>query len=302
MYRKPSRRRDPDRLRSLLLLAGAAPLLMAAALPPEHPSPDRNPWASSPASSTNGAWRSELAQLGTPVSDAELGEMRGKYITPDAVSFFGISMLTSWQDQNGVTTVARLTFNVDFLVPPGGSAPVPTIMVDWMREGDPDMDVRGTSNGYVAFAVTPDQVLPIGALNTLQGAGQANVVAGADNVVGNTLRFAVVPRTALPAMTGNGQSPITNSLNLSFPDGDRLQFRVGDNQIGLIMTGNQGLDSTMQTVGGDLGQMLQQTVLNSDRNNVFNSASIIFGMNDSVRNLDQINADSALSAMKGFGF
>ena len=285
MFRNPScRRRDPDRRVSLLLLATAAPFLMAAA--PMNGS----------------AWRSELAQLGTPVSDAELGEMRGKFITPDSVSFFGVSMLTSWQDQNGVTTVARLAFNVDFLVQPGGSNPAPTITVDWMREGDPDMDVRGTSNGYVAFAVTPDQVVPIGALNTLQGAGQANVVAGADNVVGNTLRFAVVPRNALPATTGTGQSPITNSLNLSFPDGDRLQFRVGDNQIGLIMTGNQGLDSTMQTVGGDLGQMMQQTILNSDRNNVFNSASIIFGVNDSVRNLDQVNADGALSAMKGFGF
>ena len=72
MFRNPScRRRDPDRRVSLLLLATAAPFLMAAA--PMNGS----------------AWRSELAQLGTPVSDAELGEMRGKFITPDSVSFFG---------------------------------------------------------------------------------------------------------------------------------------------------------------------------------------------------------------------
>lgn len=128
---------------SLLLLATAAPFLMAAA--PMNGS----------------AWRSELAQLRHAGIRCRIGR-DAREIHRRSVSFFGVSMLTSWQDQNGVTTVARLAFNVDFLVQPGGSNPVPTITVDWMREGDPDMDVRGLSNGYVAFTVTPDQVVPMG--------------------------------------------------------------------------------------------------------------------------------------------
>ena len=306
MPRNTSRKAFPGRRERLaVLLCAAAPLLMAATLPYESVFMDDDPlWSASAEASraSASAWRPELERLGPPLADSELGEMRGKYITPDAVSFFGISMLTSWQDQNGVTTVARLAFNVDFLTPPGSASPVPTVLVDWVREGDPGMDVKGVSDGYVALAIGPDQVMPIGALDTLQGAGQANVIAGADNVVGNTLRIAIVPRNAVPEMNSAGLTPVTSSTNLAFDDGDKLQFRLGDNQIGLIMTGNQGRDSTMQSVGGDLGQMLQQTILNSDRNNVFNTSSIVFGVGDSVRNLEQVNADSALSAMKGFGF
>ena len=46
-------------------------------------------------------------------------------------------------------------------------------------------------------------------------------------------------------------------------DGDQLQFLLENNQIGIVMTGGQGLDSSMQALGGDIGQMLQQTMLNT---------------------------------------
>ena len=304
-----SRKTMRRRAASVLLLSASAPLLMAA-LPYERVLIDDDlPIASTrltlggiPQSPVIPTWRPAMDKLGTRLADAELGEMRGKYITPDAVSFFGISMLTSWQDQNGVTTVARLAFNVEFTQPPGSSQAVPQVLVNWVREGDPGMDVRGVSDGYVALTSSPDQVLPVGALDTLNGAGQVNVIAGADNAVGNTMRIAIVPRSAVTDMGTSGMSPLAATQNHTFDDGDQLQFRVADNQIGLVMTGARGADSTMQMVGGDLGQMLQQTILNSDQNHVLNSTSIVFGVNTSVRNLDQINADGALSAMKGFGF
>lgn len=232
------------------------------------------------------------------VEDSDLGEMRGKFVRPEAVSFFGITMLTSWQDESGVTTLARLVFNVDFLSPQNGN-PVPQLMIAWSREGDPAMDVAENHEGYAPY-LSAEQVLPVGGLGSFNGAAQANIIAGADNRVLNGLQIALVPSSAVPAMSGGGLQPASGTTNLAFSDGDQLQFRVADNQVGIVMSGNNGLDSSMQLMGGDIGQALQQTILNSDQNNIANSSSIIFGI-DTLSGLNILRAQEALSAMKGHG-
>lgn len=246
--------------------------------------------------------QAEIAPAAMRIPDPELGMMRGKFISPDAVSYFGISMLTSWQDEQGITTAAQLAFTVDFMNGEGSGTGAPQLMVGWVRDGgDPAMDVAGVPDGYVAIIGNAGQVMPVGALDTLRGAGQANLIAGADNSSRNSLQFMVVPHDGVPDMTAGDLQPINATTSHSFDDGDQLQFRLGSNEIGLVLTGNNGLDSTMQTAGGDLGRMLQQTVLNSDSNNVLNSTAITFGV-DTLQNFEQVRADGALMTMKGFGF
>lgn len=242
---------------------------------------------------------SGLEGLGVALSDEELSEMRGKYATPDEVSFFGISLTTSWQDEMGVTTMARLVFNVDFLTGEDGS-PLTTLLVGWSREGDPSMDITDTHQGYVPVLV-PGQVLPIGNLESFDGAAQANVIAGADNVAANGLQIAIVPASSLPQLSTDGLQPITGSQHYGFVDGDQLSFEIGENSLGLAMIGNNGLDSSIQALGGDVGQMLQQTMLNSDSNAVFNNATMIFGL-DTLESPSSVNAQEALSVMQGNGF
>lgn len=241
-----------------------------------------------------------ILDLAQRLDDDELAEMHGKFVSPDAVSFFGITMLTSWQDESGVTTLARLVFNVDFLNASNGGQPVPQVMIAWSREGDPSMDVTGTHDGYVPY-ISPEQVLPIGGLDSFHGAAQANVIAGADNRALNGLQMMIVPASALPALADGGLQPTAGSTSHAFADGDELLFRIADNQIGLVMTGNGGLDTSTQVVGGDMGQLLQQTILNSDRNIVSNTTSIIFGI-DQLNSLNIVRAEEAMSAMKGHGY
>lgn len=290
MFAARYRMRPRSGIRFLAALL-ASPLLIAATLPYET----LDDAGSAPRGMPN------LAALGAPVADEELGEMRGKFITADAVSYFGISMLTSWQDSAGITTLARLAFSIDFLVPSGGGPAVPRLFVSWAREGDPNMDVAGTSDGYVAVATSPDQVIPIGALDTTAGAAQVNVIAGADNLSRNGMQIAIVPRSSLGEMNTQGMQEITSTLGMGFADGDGLQFRLGDNELALVMTGNNGSDSTLQSIGGELGRMLQQTMLNSDNNSVMNNASIVFGIGEQVQNMGPVSASGAMSVLKGFG-
>lgn len=244
----------------------------------------------------------DLSALGDarPMDDADLADMRGKFVTPQSVSFFGITMLTSWQDASGVTTLARLLFSVDFLPRSNGGSPVPQLMIAWSREGDPAMDVTDMHEGYVPY-IPPQDALGVGALDTFAGAAQVNIIAGADNRTVNGMQVMIVPSSVVPALSGAGLSALDGPADIAFADGDTLTFRVADNQLGFVMTGNNGSDSASQLAGGDIGQILQQTILNSDSNMVENRASVIFGV-DALQNQQVVRVQEALSAMKGHGF
>jgi hypothetical protein len=244
----------------------------------------------------------DLSALGgaQPVADDELADLRGKFVTPQSVSFFGITMLTSWQDASGVTTLARLVFSVDFLPRGEGGAPVPQLMIGWAREGDPAMDVTDMHDGYAPY-IPPQDTLGIGGLDSFSGAAQANVIAGADNRALNGMQVMIVPSSAIPGLSGGGLSQVNGPADIAFADGDTLHFRMADNQIGIVMTGNGGQDSASQLAGGDIGQLLQQTILSSDSNMIENRASVIFGV-DALQNQQVVRVQEALSAMKGHGF
>lgn len=244
---------------------------------------------------------STTALLGTPITDPELDAIRGKFIRPDSISYFGISMLTSWQDESGITTIARLVFNVDFLNAGNGGNPVPQLMIGWVREGDPAMDVTDSHTGYTPL-ITAQQIVPVGGLGTTQGAAQANIIAGADNLAHNNMQIALVPTSQIAAFEQAGLTAIDASTGFSFADGDRLDFRLGRNEIGLSLSGNNDSDSALQNVGGDFGRILQQTMINSDGNSVLNNSTIIIGADMSAASFDAVRATEALSAMKGYGF
>lgn len=243
----------------------------------------------------------ELDQAGERLPDDELAQIRGKFIKPDSISFFGISMITSWQDEAGVTTVARLVFNVDFLANDPNGKPVPSLMVGWVRDGDPALDVSASHPGYTPLMLTQG-VAPVGGLDGTSGAAQANIIAGADNAASNSLQIALVPQSSVEAFGAEGLTSISETSTQGFADGDQLEFRLGANEIGLILTGNQGTDSALQSVGGDFGRILQQTVLNSDGNAVLNNTAVIIGADLGAAGFDAVRATEALSAMKGHGF
>ncbi len=242
-----------------------------------------------------------LEALGPPIDDKELGDVRGKFIQRGEVSFFGISMITSWQDASGVTTTARLMFNVSFLDNGNGEDPAPQLLVGWSREGDPAMDVTDSHAGYTPV-ITAQQVLPVGELGNTQGAAQANIIAGADNSTINGLQIALVPTSELTEFKSDGLTSITETTGRGFADGDALEFRIGANELALALTGNNGSDSTLQSVGGDLGRVLQQTTINSDGNLISNSAAIIIGTDIGSTDFSAVRATEALSVMRGHGF
>jgi len=154
---------------------------------------------------------------------------------------------------------------------------------------------------YTPF-ITVRQVLPVGGLGTTQGAAQANIIAGADNSARNSLRIALVPTSQIAQFDQTGLTAIDASTGFSFANGDQLQFRLGPNELGLALSGNQGGDTALQNIGGDFGRLLQQTMINSDGNTVINNSAIIIGTDMTAASFDAVRATGALSVMKGYGF
>lgn len=246
---------------------------------------------------------SGLEAVGAKLSDEALAEMRGKFITPEAISYFGIQMTTSWQGADGITTTANLLFNVGFTNGAGGSG-TPQLLISWTREGDPSLDVasfgESAQGGYVAL-IGSNGLVPVSSLNGVDGVFQSNVIAGADNQSRNAMTIAVVPVALVAQQQPSGMQEVSGSVTQGFSDGDRIDFIVGAPGVGLGLTSGQGADSVRQGVDSVLGRIAQETVLNSNNNDVMNVTSVVIGV-DTTRQLDTIRVDQAISAMKMNGF
>lgn len=246
---------------------------------------------------------SGLEGRGAVVSDAELGEMRGKFITPNAVSYFGLTLQTSWQGSDGVTTQATILFNVDFA---SGSG-TPHMLIGWSREcegcGDPAMDVNAfgpaARDDYVAITTASGE-MPIGGLGSVQGVAQSQNINGTDNQVHNNMRIAVVPIGSVAmAVNKAGLTEVTAGSSKSFEDGDLVRFILEPGEIALALS--DGNNMVRQGVSSDLNQAGQHVLLASNMNRITNFMGITVGI-DELRQLDRVRVDSALSVMKGRGF
>lgn len=239
------------------------------------------------------ATSSGLEAHGTQVDDATLGQMRGKFILPSNITYFGVSMETSLQRPDGITTAATVQLTVD--LPNGASAAGATahLLVGWNHDGDSSMDVAGTPAGATLVSI------PAG-LESIQGAVQSQQIAGSGNNVANAMSIAIMPGSSITAPPGTGLTEVTAGETHSFTNGDTLQIVADKNQLGIVVSG--GADQVRQMVDGAIGQAAQNVILNSSGNNVSNAMGITIGYDPSQAAAQAATIQSDLSALKGWSF
>jgi hypothetical protein len=242
---------------------------------------------------------SGLEGLGTPVSDQALDGMRGKFVAPTGVSYFGILMSSSWLGNDGITTSATLLLSIDFAAAAAGSSSgMPVVMISWSRQcpscGDTSMDVSGFTpgaDGYVA--------IPVGGLNTVNGVVQDQQIAGSDNKSINTMSIEIVP-SGSPNLNVSGMTALApGGQSQTFKDGDTLQFNYSNHQLGLAITDQNG--ALQQSVNGNLGQAAQNILIGGNNITALNSMSLMIGL-DSTSTAQRLSVQSTLTSMKGLGF
>ena len=255
--------------------------------------------ASEPARASVAEMPSGVELDGVRLSDAELATQRGKFITPDSITYFGISMISSWQGPDGITTTANLLLRVDFSA--GGGQAQPQILVGWSRDGDKALDLNTFSNtaapGYVTVSATGG-ISPLVAANS-SGVVQSNVLSGDDSHTLNGMTIAVVPASSIDKTATAGLTPVTSNQTSTFANGDRLQFALGGGTLGLLI-GN-GNNVAQQRVDNQLSQASQSIAVSGGGYSAFNLMAITIG-SDISHNPTQINVEQMMMSRANLGF
>jgi hypothetical protein len=234
------------------------------------------------------------------VSDEELGDMRGRYIEPESVNFFGIELASSWQTADGLVLTATLQFEADF--DNGQPEALPKVLASYQHDmngvDDPGLEIGGITAQFTAQG-----------LSTVNGAVQANQIAGDGNDSANLLRIRVGDYNADSAGFSHydNETYITQSVVKTFQDGSAIEFTVEPNSIGVaiqgpdIQPGQPSESLVAQNINGTVAnQIAQQVQLMGDANAVYNTLDVVIGV-DQLQTT-QAAVENAMSVIKGWGY
>lgn len=214
------------------------------------------------------------------ISDAELAQLRGRYVLPDRVIHFGVTMSTFWQNNAGQAIGAMVSLRVD------GQAQ-PSLYVSYLDQpGDGNPVVPGSG-----------QVIGGNGLAQVQGVSQSVRSAGDYNDALNDLSISV-SRNGDDFSVPVGQA-WSGSTQFSNAAGSvQITTHAGGLQLALDAAG-QGL--AQQQIGG--GNVLQQASINSSLNSVRNLAALNVALRDRPLNVDLANCTwEQLRALRPTGY
>ncbi|SJZ97610.1 hypothetical protein [Novilysobacter spongiicola] len=193
----------------------------------------------------------------TEIPDAELNLMRGRYtVGHNEVAWFGVSMISTWQDAAGQTLQSTMTLGMDF----SGS-------------GAPELSFTPTVSITAADAPLP--VTADGVQRSVDGSGLANAsglvqsvqVAGDGNLANNLTQLNVRDGDAPAAGTG-----AATAGSASTSAGSAVASASFDGSAAQVMLQIQGQGAVRQWIGsGSLGQTIQLT---SDNQQVSNRMQV----------------------------
>lgn len=198
-----------------------------------------------------------LSQI-TEISDADLGQMRGKYVAPGQVMYFGVEMVTQWIAASGelISASGNLEVNLAGSNPQVGFRPIITV-----EQYAPTADSTNYGSEVVSGGAGLQNVN--GVVQNIQVAGVSN---GISNNVGLNVKFS---SSAPPSDSSlKDKSPNISAIT---PNGSIAS--VGLTQSGLrvsVAVPNQGQALQQIRNGSNGGQLLQSVQLAGNLNQIQN--------------------------------
>lgn len=231
------------------------------------------------------------------ISDAELGGMRGRFVSANSVMYFGVEMLTQWVTPQGESLSVGLNMSVNLPPQPQVSFQ-PTVTITQrvsMEVLDGGSPVAGpaASGGSVAG----------GGVENVVGIVQNIQVAGDANQVNNDVDMALEQGAVMMPEPQTGSTPITGAgtLELISGSGTVTTLKVNEGSFGYAVD-VPGQGRVVQEIRGgslDGGRgLLQSTQLVGDLNQIHNVMRINVGI-DSLNGGARLNLHSALSQLNG---
>ena len=193
------------------------------------------------------------------VSDAELASLRGRYVLPEGIVHFGVTMATQWRNSSGASIGAQVNLTVNNL-----SQAHLTVT-----------ELSGSGNGQLVGNGT-GQVIGGQGLGNMQGISQSVRTAGDYNSGEN---YVDVNISHNPGQTyaSEGQNLVGNQQFNNEAGTIQVSTSNGGLQMNLLANQNQGTAS--QSLGR--GGLAQQANISGSLNQVHNLTALNVVMRDS---------------------
>jgi len=194
------------------------------------------------------------------LTDAELAQLRGRYVLPDRIVSFGVTMSSSWQNSAGQVIGAAVALNIVS----GQSQPTLSFTpINQAGNGSQPLSANG-------------QIIGGAGLNNVQGVAQSVRTAGDFNQGVNDLSIdfskgasGSVPAGGMPLASGQSFRNAAGTVTVT--------TRNGGLQLALQANHNQGY--TQQQIGQ--GSVAQHAAIGGSMNNVHNVTALNIALRDS---------------------
>lgn len=195
------------------------------------------------------------------ISDAELGNMRGRYTVNDnTVAWFGVKMISTWQTTSGQMLQSTLALNMDFstsdIQPKITFQPSVTIT-------NINAPLPKTANGSITRSVDSTGLANVG------GVQQSVQVAGDGNQASNVTHLTVSDGGGTPSPTSGSSSPTGIATATSNGATAVASFDGQSAHVVLTIEGQGAVEQWIRN--GSVGQSVQLT---ADRQWVSNRMEI----------------------------
>lgn len=210
------------------------------------------------------------------LSDLELSQLRGRFVLPDRIISFGVTMSSIWQNANGQTLGAQVNMQVQNTMDLQKKTSVATPVFNvTMLNGQQNNQIQTPAAGT-------GQVNGGGGLNQVQGISQSVRTAGDYNQAGNNMTIDVSQGNSAGALP-NG----TNNLNQSLTtDAGTVAVASANNGLQLAIQAN-GQGTALQTIGAN--GVAQAIALSGNTNLVQNLANLSVVMRNNPTAMNNIN-------------
>lgn len=219
------------------------------------------------------------------LTDAELSELRGRYVMPGRIIHFGVTMSSVWENSAGQRLGAAVDFQLD-------SKARPSLYVT-----DLSSQQQGNGNGP---GVVPGSglILGGGGLTEVRGISQSVRSAGDFNDGLNSLEV-TISRGGDSLVPDNGAAPWTGGSNFGNDVGRVLVDRQGGGLRISLDAGTQG--TALQQIGS--GNVVQQANFSGDLNSVRNLSTLSVALKSLPLGQDFANCTlEQLRALRPTGF
>lgn len=226
----------------------------------------------------------------TELSDHELSQLRGRFVLPDRIISFGVTMSSIWQNANGQTLGAQVNMQVQNTMDLQKKMPVATPVFNVTMLNGPQ------NNQSPPPSAGTGQVNGGAGLGQVQGISQSVRTAGDYNQAGNNMTIDV--------KQGNYAAPLpsgTNNLNQRLTtDAGTVAVAAANNGLQLSIQAN-GQGTALQTIGAN--GVAQAIALSGNTNLVQNLANLNVVMRNNPSAMNNINcALDQLHTMRPTGY